>query len=47
MLQDVLRGTTTEIQAINGAIVRAGEQTGVPTPINRMLWKLIKSLDQN
>jgi 2-dehydropantoate 2-reductase len=47
MLQDVLRGTTTEIEAINGAIVRAGEQTGVPTPINRMLWKLIKSIDQN
>lgn len=47
MLQDVLRGTTTEIEAINGAIVRAGEQTGVPIPINRMLWKLIKSIDQN
>jgi 2-dehydropantoate 2-reductase len=47
MLQDVLRGKTTEIEAINGAIVRVGEQTGVPTPINRMLWKLIKSIDQN
>jgi len=46
MLQDVLRGTITEIDAINGAIVRVGEQTGVPTPINRMLWMLVKSIDQ-
>jgi 2-dehydropantoate 2-reductase len=46
MLQDVLRGTITEIDAINGAIVRTGEQTDVPTPINRMLWMLVKSIDQ-
>lgn len=46
MLQDVSRGTVTEIEAINGAIVRAGEELGVPTPINRMLWQLVKSLDQ-
>ena len=26
MLQDILRGTQTEIDAINGAIVRKGEQ---------------------
>ncbi|OGO14624.1 MAG: hypothetical protein A2032_04170 [Chloroflexi bacterium RBG_19FT_COMBO_49_13] len=47
MLQDVMRGTTTEIEAINGAIVRAGEQFGVPTPVNRMLWHLVKSLNQH
>jgi 2-dehydropantoate 2-reductase len=45
MLQDVLRGTPTEIEAINGAIVRVGEQLEVSTPVNRMLWKLVKSLD--
>ena len=45
MLQDVMRGTPTEIEAINGAIVRAGEQWGVPTPVNRILWQLVKSLD--
>jgi len=47
MLQDVMRGTTTEIEAINGAIVRAGEQIGVPTPVNRMLWQLVKSLNHH
>jgi 2-dehydropantoate 2-reductase len=44
MLQDVLRGAPTEIEAINGAIVRLGEQTGIPTPLNRTVWSLIKSL---
>ena len=42
MLQDVERGAPTEIDAICGAIVRAGEQTGVPTPVNWMLWQLVK-----
>jgi 2-dehydropantoate 2-reductase len=44
MLQDVKRGSPTEIDAICGAIVRAGEQTGVPTPVNRTLWQLINGL---
>lgn len=44
MLQDVLRGAPTEIDAICGAIVRSGEQCGVATPVNRTLWLLIKAL---
>jgi 2-dehydropantoate 2-reductase len=47
MLQDVLRGTPTEIDAINGAIVQAAEKLGVPTPVNRMLWQLVRGLDQH
>ncbi|OGN93454.1 MAG: hypothetical protein A2Z71_00835 [Chloroflexi bacterium RBG_13_50_21] len=47
MLQDVLRGTATEIDAINGAIIREGEHVGIPTPVNRMLWRLVKGLDQH
>jgi len=46
MLQDVMRGTPTEIDAINGAVARAGEITGVPTPLNHLLWRLVKALDQ-
>ena len=45
MLQDVLRHAPTEIDAICGAIVQAGEQTGVPTPINRTLLQLVKALE--
>lgn len=44
MLQDVTRGAPTEIDAINGAVVRAGEQAGVSTPVNRVLWQLVKGL---
>ena len=47
MLQDVRRGAPTEIDAICGAIVRAGEQSGVPTPINRALWQLVSALSVN
>jgi 2-dehydropantoate 2-reductase len=47
MLQDVISGRQTEIEAINGAIVREGELIGVPTPINRILWKLVKSLNHD
>jgi 2-dehydropantoate 2-reductase len=45
MLRDVLRGSPTEIEAINGAIVRAGEQAGVLTPVNSLLWELVSALD--
>jgi 2-dehydropantoate 2-reductase len=44
MLQDVLRGAPTEIDAICGAIVRAGEAAGLPTPVNRVMWQLVKAL---
>jgi 2-dehydropantoate 2-reductase len=44
MLQDVERGRPTEIDAINGAIALEGERLGVPTPVNRMLWNLVRSL---
>jgi 2-dehydropantoate 2-reductase len=45
MLQDVLRGAPTEIGAICGVIVDMGEQTGVPTPINRTLLLLVKAIE--
>jgi 2-dehydropantoate 2-reductase len=44
MLQDVQRGAVTEIDAICGAIVAAGEACDVPTPVNRTLWLLVKAL---
>ena len=44
MLQDVLRGAPTEIEAINGAVMRLGEQVGVETPVNRLVCRLVRSL---
>ena len=45
MLQDVLRGSPTEIDAINGAVEREGQRLGVPTPVNSMLAALVRALD--
>jgi 2-dehydropantoate 2-reductase len=47
MLQDVLAGRQTEIDWLNGGIVRYGEQVGVPTPMNRAIWALVKGLEQS
>jgi len=43
MLQDITRGTPTEIDAINGAIVNLGDKHNLPTPVNRTLWQLIRA----
>jgi 2-dehydropantoate 2-reductase len=45
MLQDLLRGRRLEYDAINGAVVRAAERTGVPAPANRTLLALLARLD--
>jgi 2-dehydropantoate 2-reductase len=45
MLQDVLRGAPTEIDAINGAVMRAGQRLGVPTPVNEALFSSISNLN--
>lgn len=42
MLQDVERGRPTEIDAINGAIVRAAESVGLAAPYNEALVYLVK-----
>jgi 2-dehydropantoate 2-reductase len=42
MLQDVKAGRRTEVDAINGAIVRAAQPAGVPTPVTETLWRLVK-----
>ena len=43
MLQDFEHGRPTEIDAINGAVVREGARLGVPTPYNQALLLLVKA----
>ncbi len=43
MFQDILRGAPTEVEAINGAVARAGEALGVPVPVNTTLWRLVRA----
>jgi 2-dehydropantoate 2-reductase len=43
MLQDFEAGRRTEIDVINGAVVRAGDESGVPVTINRTFVRLVKA----
>ena len=40
--QDMARGKPTEIDALNGEIVRRGRAHGVPTPVNHALHALVR-----
>ncbi len=44
--QDLARGKPTEIDFLNGYVVRRGQALGVPTPANRVLWALVKLLEK-
>jgi 2-dehydropantoate 2-reductase len=44
MLQDVLRGAPTEIDAICGAVVRTAREHGIDAPVNWACWQLVKAL---
>ncbi len=47
MLQDVEARRTTEIDFLNGGIVRFGREHGVPTPLNEAIWALVKGVEQS
>ena len=46
MLQDILAHRETEIDMINGAIVREGNKLGIATPTNLVLTNLIKFMQK-
>jgi 2-dehydropantoate 2-reductase len=45
MLQDVEARRPTEVDFLNGGIVRFGEEHGVPTPLNRAVHALVRGLE--
>lgn len=45
MLQSLEKGSVTEIDYVNGAVVAVGERLGVATPVNRSLLALVKGLE--
>ena len=47
MLQDVEGRRPTEIDYLNGGIVRFGDELGIPTPLNRSIWALVKGLERS
>jgi 2-dehydropantoate 2-reductase len=45
MLQDVEAGRPTEVDFLNGGIVRFGREHGVSTPLNEAIWALVRGLE--
>jgi len=43
--QDVARGRRSEIDFINGYVLREGERLGIATPVNRVLHALVRAKD--
>ena len=44
-LQDLERGRRTEVEMFSGKVIRLGEELGVDTPVNRVLYHGIKVLE--
>ncbi len=47
MLQDVLKKRRTEVDFINGVIVRLGQELGIDVPANRFLLDLVKTIESS
>jgi 2-dehydropantoate 2-reductase len=45
MLQDVEARRPTEVDYLNGGIVRFGRELGVPIPLNEAIWALVRGLE--
>ena len=46
MLQDVRKHRRTEIDSLSGEIMRRAQLASLPTPRTRMIWQLVKGLEQ-
>jgi 2-dehydropantoate 2-reductase len=47
MLQDILAGKQTEIEAMNAQVAARGRALGVPTPVNDLLTCLLRAVEQS
>ena len=47
MLQDILNQRVTEVEFINGAIVREAKALGISTPVNRTLTSLVQAIQES
>jgi 2-dehydropantoate 2-reductase len=44
--QDIARGKRTEIDSLNGYVVRRGTALGIPTPVNQTLHAMVRLLEE-
>jgi 2-dehydropantoate 2-reductase len=45
MLQDLESGRKTEVEIFAGKVCRLGEKAGVPTPVNRLFYNMLKTIE--
>lgn len=45
LAQDVMKGRGTEVDFLNGLVVRRGKEVGVPTPVNQQVVELTKRVE--
>jgi 2-dehydropantoate 2-reductase len=46
MLQDVEAGRRTELEWLNGSLLRHGEALGLPMPVHRTVYLLVRSMEE-
>jgi 2-dehydropantoate 2-reductase len=46
MLQDIEAGRKTEVEIFAGTVIELGQKYGVETPVNQVLLKMIRTLEQ-
>ena len=44
-LQSIKRGTSTEVDYLNGEIVNLGKKMGIPTPANSLMVELVHQVE--
>ena len=47
MLQDIEAGRKTEVEAFAGAVIALGRDCGVATPVNQLLFDLIRTMEKS
>jgi len=45
LLQDVIKGRRTEIEELNGHIVKTGKQVGIPAPMNQAMVDVLRDIE--
>lgn len=45
MLSDVVGRKRTEVEGIHGALLREASRLGVPVPVNKTVYNLIKTIE--
>ena len=46
LFHDIVKGRPTEIDWLNGYVIRRGKDAGIPTPVNEVVYRLVKEVEE-